>query len=711
MLPHQSWMRPLLLVSAYALCAASAAAQTGTATGTATGAVTGRVTTLSGEPLAGVLVTLSDSAGRTSPGAARLRAQSTEAGTFTLPAVPAGVYTLRAWRLGFDTLTRTVRVAAGDTVRLTLALAERAGRLAAVEVRAGRGAYRADSGTTATRTPTPLRDVPQAMQVLPQAVLRDQQAVVLADAMRNVAGVTAYTGYNDYAMRGFRGTGGNYAINGQRGAVGDWYGPQVTYAVDRVEVLKGPASVLFSTGAPGGVINVVTKQPERTPRRSLDVAYGSFAQLRATADVTGPADDAGTLLYRLVAGVEDADAQQRFVTNRNYLLAPALTWAPSERTTLTAQGTYFRREQRGGGWYNRGILAPNGDLGALPLDWTGHEPDDRTYDRSPAVQLSLRQVIGARWTLNTLARAEEIDYRQEYHHLNWGGLQDDGRTLTRHFRDFDQEILQRVLNVYAVGQFRTAGVGHTLLLGADGGYYGRDYRYSQAAAGVPALDIFAPRYGLGARAAYRPDQFYGTSRDRTRILAGYAQDQLDLGARWKALLALRYETYGFRNTSFDLLPTLASPAAPAERTTDASDADVLIPRVGLVYEPARWLSLYSGYSESFEPQYSNLPNAGGPFDPERGRQVEAGAKAELLGGRLSATTAAYRITKANVLTADPANPERQLQTGEVRSDGVELTASGQLSHRVSLVASYAYNDARVTKSNDGIAGTRLPMAP
>jgi iron complex outermembrane receptor protein len=599
--------------------------------------VSGVVRDAAGAPVERAIVRLVPVLPDGSTAAAGAAAQTDRRGAFRLTAAP-GRQVLRAWRAASDTAVRTLDLASGDSVDVTLVLrdADRPGAatLAAVRVRANATSYRADTAATATRTPTPLRDLPQAVQVVTGAVLRDQQALLLTEALRNVAGATTFSGYNDLTLRGFRTTPGNFALNGQRGGLADSYGPQVSYAIERVEVLKGPASVLFGNAAPGGVVNVVQKLPQAVAARTLEVSTGSFGLRRAVADATGPLDARGTWRYRLVAGGEDSDSFMRFVGGRNWLVSPALTWAPSARTEITAVGSYFRRDETGGGWYNRGILAPGGDVNALPRDWSGHEAGDRTEDRAPAAQLLARHALAPNVSLHLLARAGRTDYRQQYHHLNWGGLAEDGRTLSRHFRDFATDTDERVVNAYATAQGRWLGVGHTAVVGVDANDTRYAWTYAQSAAGVPTLDILAPVYGRGDEARYRGDRYSADNVDRTRMLGGYVQDQLDLapvlgGAAVKALVGVRWERYRFRNTNVDRTATVADPAAAPSRSADASDAAVLVPRVGLVYQPTRAVSLYTNYSESFEPQYSNLPLAGGPFPPERGRQVEVGVKHDL----------------------------------------------------------------------------------
>ncbi|GAB2949422.1 TonB-dependent siderophore receptor [Hymenobacter coalescens] len=633
-------------------------------------------------------------------------------GRFTLAGVPAGRYTLVATAVGFAPVEQAVDVPEAGTLRLpALQLAPSTQELSEVTV-TGRSytAYKRDATNLATRSETPLRDIPQSVQVLPEAVLRDQQVQLLQESIRNFAGITQFGGYNDFNLRGFRSTTGNFALNGQR-LGGSSYTPQPTYNLESVEAVKGPASVLYGFAAPGGIINQTTKLPEAKARREVRLTYGSFNQFRGVADATGPLSANGKWLYRVVAGAERTDHQMRDWKTRNVFVNPSLTFRPSERTDLTLTTSYFHQNEDGGTWYNRGIMAVEENLGVLPRDWSHHDANDRGSDRIANAQFLGQHRLSENLSVNLLARYTYYNSRQQYHHVTRGRVVNGVRrptidpvtgNINRHFRDFDDVSQDAFVNGFLTWKTTTGPVQHTILAGVDYGNSQRGYDYAQSYAGVPGLNVFNPQYGQTDRGTYRGEGYNARYDNPTRFVGAYVQDQLTLTSQLKAVLGLRYDTY--RSTSFDLDRTdqVSDPTAAVVATRDTSSASALVPRAGLVYQPLPALSLYASYSQSFEPQYSNLPRSGGPFDPETGKQWEVGARTELLNRRLVGSLAFYRIRKVNILTTDPNDPngQRQIAGNEATSKGVEASLTGRVLPGLNLIANYAYNEARITKNGN-----------
>ncbi|GAB3242189.1 TonB-dependent siderophore receptor [Hymenobacter seoulensis] len=637
-----------------------------------------------------------------------------EKGAFVLRGVPAGTYTLLATAIGFASAEVTVEVRENEVTAVPeLRLTPSPSELSEVTV-TGRSytAYKRDATNLATRSETPLRDIPQSVQVLPEAVLRDQQVQLLQESIRNFAGITQFGGYNDFNLRGFRSTTGNFALNGQR-LGGSSYTPQPTYNLASVEAVKGPASVLYGFAAPGGIINQTTKLPEATARREVRLTYGSFNQLRGVADATGPLTADGKWLYRVVAGAERTDHQMRDWKTRNVFINPSLTFRPTDRTDLTLTTSYFHQNEDGGTWYNRGIMAvpteqnPQGDLGVLPRDWSHHDSNDRGYDRIANTQFLGQHRISDNLSVNLLARYSYYNSVQQYHHVTRGRggvptIDKATGTINRHFRDFDNVTQDAFVNGYLTWKVATGPVQHTVLAGLDYGYSANGYDYAQSYDGVPGLNIFSPQYGVTDRRAYRGEGYNARYDNPTRFIGGYVQDQLTLTPQLKAVLGLRYDTYRSTSLDQDRTEQVSDPAAAVIMTRDTSTASAFVPRAGLVYQPLPELSFYGSYSQSFEPQYSNLPRSGGPFDPETGRQWEVGARTELLGRRLIGSLAFYRIQKVNILTTDPTDPDgqRQIAGNEATSKGIEATLTGRVLPGLNLIATYAYNEARITKNGN-----------
>ncbi|WP_072053034.1 TonB-dependent receptor [Hymenobacter terrenus] len=615
---------------------------------------------------------------------------------------PAGAYTLIIQGVGFAEQQKAVEITAGQTTSAEVQLVAGGTDLAEVQITArSYTAYRRDATNIATRSETPLRDIPQSVQVLPEAVLRDQQVQLLQESIRNFAGISQFGGYNDFNMRGFRSGTGNFALNGQR-LGGSSYTPQPTYNLESVEAIKGPASVLYGFAAPGGIINQTTKLPEATPRREVRLTYGSYNQLRGVADATGPLAQNGKWLYRLLLGAERTDHQMRDWKTRNVFINPSLTFRPSERTDLTLTTSYFHQNEDGGTWYNRGIMAVEGDLSVLPRNWTHHDSNDRGRDRIGNVQLLGRHRLSDQLTVNLLARYSYYHSRQQYHHITRRSYDPATGTIERHFRDFDNITQDAFVNGYLTWKPTTGSVQHTILAGVDYGHSANGYDYAQSYDGVPGLNIFNPQYGQINRENYRGEGYNDRFDNPTTFIGSYVQDQLTLTPQLKAVLGLRYDRYRSTSLDQDRTEQVSDPTAAVVLTRDTSKASAFVPRAGLVYQPLPELSLYGSYSQSFEPQYSNLPRAGGPFDPETGRQWEVGVRAELLGRRLVGSMAVYRIRKVNILTTDPTDPDaqRQIAGNEATSRGVELTLTGRVLPGLNLISNYAYNEARITKNGN-----------
>ncbi|MBE9193034.1 TonB-dependent siderophore receptor [Gloeocapsopsis crepidinum LEGE 06123] len=564
--------------------------------------------------------------------------------------------------------------------------------------------YRVRNTTTATRTDTPIVETPQSIQAIPREFIEDQSASDLGDVTRNVAGLNQFSVYQDFALRGFRISDESVLYNGLRGNPYNFFtNSPILSNVERVEVLQGPASVLYGQLQPGGLINIITRQPEADPSTEIRGIAGSYEQFGIQFDSTGSVDTEGQLLYRFNAVHLGADSFRDFQSSDYFQIAPSLTWSINDRTTLALTGEWFDDSRRG--QRDRGIVAPGGNLFAVPISFTVNEPDDRAGSNGYAIQLSLNHAFTEDWQLNATGRFARGEYFNRYH--NPTNLLDDLQTITRDYRD--QKFISNsfAADIYAVGEFATGSLNHRLVIGADttiqnntqDGFFADPI---EDGGDVPALDIFNPIYGQA-----NPDNYtllFDRSRDQLRQYGIYLQDQIQFSDRWQALLGLRYDffdnesnfrgDFGFGESSF-------------------SDTALTL-RGGVVYEPVDNLFLYTSYSQGFVPQSETQqgPDRGGPFDPEQSWQIEVGAKASVFDNRLTATLATYYIIRENLLVSDPVDFDRLLQIGEARSQGVEVVLVGRITDDWSLSANYAYNDAEVTRDIDSsLVGRQLENAP
>ncbi|WP_254625615.1 TonB-dependent siderophore receptor [Nostoc sp. TCL240-02] len=545
--------------------------------------------------------------------------------------------------------------------------------------------YNVPDSSTATRTDTPLRDIPQSIQVIPQQVIKDQQITRISDATRNVSGVSPLSGYggfsDDYTIRGF--TNSNLLRNGFTTSNFFTYGANV----ERVEVLKGPSSVLYGQVEPGGVINFVTKQPLGSPYYAADLTVGSFSFYRGAIDLSGPLTDDKKLLYRLNVAYENSGSFRDFYHQEIFSVSPVITYKPSENTTLNFEYEYGRRR----GTFDRG-LPPGPVFLTLPISRFLGEPDSFLsidYQQGTAtVDHRFSENLQLRSSLSVQSSFDNNVYTQAD-----GDLEADGRTAPRsNIVNRNRRNEDYSWQTDLIGKFNTGSIAHQLLLGFElrrntdinPNFFGGD---------IAPIDIFNPVYGA------RPTgpvvlRVFGTRISTTGV---YLQDQVTLLSNLKLLVGGRYD-FVFSDNSAKI--------GDADTTNSNFYDSAFSPRVGLVYQPIEPISLYASYSSSFVPNNSRTAN-GISLEPSRGTQYEVGIKSEFFDRRLSATLASYNITKTNIPTTDPNNTDFSIAVGEVKSRGIELDVAGEILPGWKIIASGYLNDAFVSKDNTIPVGRRL----
>ncbi len=579
-------------------------------------------------------------------------------------------------------------VGTADAQEATLPTIEIAGQRASAP-------FRTRDSTSATRGDADVMEIPFAVSSVDAQLVRTVAATRGEDLYDWVAGVARQNSFgglwDNYAVRGFAGDGNtsgtDYLVNGFSWNRGIGV-PRDTVNLERMEVLKGPASALYGRGDPGGLISYTTKQPQFTRANTVGVSAGSYGALRETLDSTGPVTK--SLAYRFVAMNENNGSFRDTVSSKRYLFAPSFTWDIGADTTLHYEFESVRQRAP----LDRGVVAVGGQLGAIPASRFLGEPRDGDFDvRNTGHQFTLEHRVDANWSVNAgfAQRTTDLSGRSS----EAFALQPDGRTLWRRYRQvaFHSNDLQG--RVETAGKFRTGGIGHTLVLGIDAYRFNYDQfvaRSTPTAAAPYAIDIFDPVYGQPAP----------VPRTATNLLERddgqgvYAQDTLAFGPHWKILAGLRWDRFH------------QSVENRLKGTTSHQLQTALSPRLGIVYEMSPALSLYANTAYSFRPNNGADVN-GRAFDPEKGHGYEVGAK--WAGARWLATVAAFHVNKRNVLTADPANAGFSRAAGEVRSRGVEFEWSGDLGHGVRGLVNVAYVDAAVTRDAVLTPGARLVDIP
>ena len=550
--------------------------------------------------------------------------------------------------------------------------------------------YKASRSATATKTDTPIIDTPAAIQVIPRAVIEDQGARRLSDVVRNTSSVQASGangGRNDlFLIRGF--AANRIARDGFLSASSFGDAAQLGLAnVERVEVLKGPPSVLYGPADPGGLVNIVTKKPEAEPHYNLTGQAGSFDSYKSDIDFNQPLTGDGKLLARLNASYENTDSfRDRFINSERIQIAPSLRWLPTSRTTVDLDLEYYDRRHP----FDYGVIAVDGKAPTLPRERFLGEERDRVDSDEIRIQASVDHELNNDWSLRTLARFSDTNAVSTQ---SWPlELAADGRNLNRRFFSFDQDFQNYALQGNLIGKFETGPLEHQLLFGADGNF--TRFESIAYAADLDPIDIFNPVHGTALGTLTAP----GTQDRRIDFYGIYLQDLISFGDHWKLLLGGRYDT---AKTRFD---------RDEVSVTDKWD-QAFSPRAGLVFQPIDDLSIHASYTTSFLPPLTGASFDDEAFEPEEGEQFEVGVKRDWFDGRLSTTLAAFQLTRSNVSTADPQNPGFSIQVGEQRSRGVELDIAGELAPGWRIIGSLAYLDTEVTKDNTLPVGNRLINAP
>ncbi|MEG4586791.1 TonB-dependent receptor [Microcoleus sp. MOSTC5] len=561
--------------------------------------------------------------------------------------------------------------------------------------------YRAPDASTATRTDTPIRDIPQSIQVVPQEVIEDQQVTRLDEALRNVSGVTVGGNLTGRGTTfGLRGFGDAPVLRDGFRRYGNYQSFPEIANLDRVEVLKGPASILFGEIQPGGLINLVSKKPLSEPFYEAELQLGNQSFIRPRFDISGPLTSDRSLLYRLNGLYQTSDNYRGFnQDNQRFFIGPTLAWKISDRADLTVSLEYIDDKRAA----DNGLPVIGRRVVDVPRDRVAGEPEDRVDTQYLNVGYNFDYRFSNNWKLRNAFRYSSYDYDFNVIALQLG-FDDATSTLDRFFASQDGQDKNYAFQTNIVGEFATGSVKHTLLFGADISY-NNERIFTVGDFETPSsINIFNPVYGQ----IPRPDEDtlpgFGGNRVKTSRYGFYVQDQISIFDNLKLLAGIRYDTAEQKNR---VLPGDSS----SEGSKTTQNYDDFTPRVGIVYQPIPELSLYASYSRSFNP--GSATTAGGALiEPETGKGYEVGVKAELLDRRLAATVAYFDIKKQNVAVTDPNNLLFSIASGEQRSRGLEFDISGQILPGWNIIAAYAYTDAEVTADTDReLVGNRLFNVP
>ena len=606
----------------------------------------------------------------------------------------AGVLTLLLAAPAAPAALHAQQSANADTLRAGRDTVPAARTLRRVEIVGRRAGYAADRAVSATRTTTPLRDVPQSVAVVTSEVIADRVMTTLADVAPLLPGVVMGQGEGHRDAPTIRGTSttADMFVDGVRDDV-EYI--RDLYNVDRVEALKGANALAFGRGGGGGVLNRVTKTAGWTPVRGFTLGAGAYDYKRASVDAGGAV--AGPVALRVNGVLESSGHFRDAVRLRRYGVSPTATLVAGPRTLVRLDAELFDDERT----VDRGIPSFGGrpsaaDRGAFFGDPTANRAEARVLAAGATVEHLLRPNLTLR------NRTRVADYAKSYQNVVPGAVSADASTVTLSAYSNATDRTNLFTQTDLVLEAATGRVAHTLLAGAELGRQATENFRQTGFFGEEralAVPFASPRPTVAV--AFRQGETDADNTVTATVGAVYVQDQLQLGP-WQATLGARVER-------FDL--DFAN-----DRTGERlSRADVLVsPRAGLVFKPATPVSLYASYGTSFLPsagdQFASLTATSRTLEPERFDNYEVGAKWDVRG--LALTAAAFRLDRTNTTARDPNDPTRLVQTGEQRTTGWEVGAAGRVLPGWDVVAAFAAQDAEVRSATTAApAGARAPLVP
>lgn len=565
----------------------------------------------------------------------------------------------------------------------------------------------AKRSATGTKTDAALIEVPQTINVVTADEIKSRAAQSVTQALRYTPGMTGggfadrVKIFDEPTSRGFSPTplyldGLHLPYGG--GSTGGALQIE-PYSLERIEVLKGPASVLYGQNQPGGIVNLVSKRPTDTPIHQLVLEAGSYDHKKLALDLGGRLDEEGDVLYRLTGMASDSNSQIDYAQQQRQFIAPSLTWRASEDTTLTLFAQYQRDDAvpEAQGLPAVGTLFSNPN-GQISRELFLGEPGVNDYKRNQYVLgYELSHQLNDIWTLKQNARYAVVDdhYVAPLHGYRFVANPvtgaNDQRYSTRYAVDWSQTNKVFGVDNIAQAEFDTGAFKHTLITGLD------YYRFNSKFDGLydynpPIIDLFTPVYGQ--RPNYGNNYKWNNTITQTGI---YAQDQIKLD-RWVLVLGGRYDWAETDNKQ------------PISGTHTNVRDEAFTGRAGLVYLFDNGLAPFVSYSESFLP-LSGTDVSSQAFEPSTGKQYEVGIKYQPPGQQSFVQLSVYQLEQENILTTDLANPGFSSQTGAIRSRGVELEGKASLSEAIDVIASVSRNDVKYTKDNDGREGRHPAGSP
>ena len=669
------------------------------ASGQAAGSILqGVVEDSSGGVISGAQITLRSSSGRIAA-----TTVSNSDGRFSISGVSPGTYVLQAQSSGFETVEKDVAVATTAPTPVIHIAMRVASVHESVNVSAA-GGYVATSAAAGTKVDLPLRETPVAVQVIPQQVLQDQQTVNLVNALVNVSGVAptndSYGTSDSFSIRGFDAN----ALLYQDGMKLDQYSasgfPQDMANVEEIQVVKGPASVLYGQSEPGGLVEIATKKPHSDRFFNMNQQFGNHQFFRTTADLNQPLIN-DKLLFRFVLNGTDANSFRNFVHTNQFAVYPSLTWRPSKLGDLTLRGSY----ETGSNILDNGVpFLADGAPAKVPrssnfMDYGTNKSSITQYSFRPTMNIHLAE----NWSLRLQYKSESVDAPLPVDEYYLGDVNQDGNLLRAvfaetYFRHRSDQVLADLPGKFSIGPIK-----NTFLIGFD--FYKQSGKwFGNTSITAAPINIYHPLY----------NQPLGPSDPTGDIFA--VQGWTEYGAYVQDVAELPGKVFilaGVRLNWAELLENITTPD-PFTYSPNNSHDRPNTPRFGLLWQPNTHVSLYGSYTSHYGDSALFAFTADGkPLPPQSANQTEFGIKTQWFDRRLTVSTAIYRIIKHDVSTSDPQNPLYTVAIGTARTQGVEFDISGQLTRTLRVIGGYSSLQALTTRDTNtpSLQGLPFPSIP
>lgn len=673
--------RLLSLLLAVGLCFAQLHAQS------LSPAIRGKVVDQHRAPIAGAQVTVIAEKKSTTT-----TALTDQSGEFSLPLEP-GNYTVTISAEGFSEYSQTVSVKDSTPISLDVRM-EVVGAKDSITVVGSD--YQITNTPSATKTLTPLRDIPQSITVVTREQIRDQQMLSLGDVIRYVPGVTAHQGENNRDQIIIRGnsSSADFFLNGVRDDV-QYY--RDLYNLDRVEFLRGPNAMIFGRGGGGGVLNRVTKEAGFSPLREITITGGSFGNKRIAMDFDQPFGN--RVAFRLNGVYENSDSFRDFVGLERYGINPTLTIMAGKQTRVALSYENFHDHRKA----DRGITSFQGRPADVEIDTFYGNPDLSKV--RALVNIGTAVIEHQNGSLTVRNRTQFGGYDRFYQNFVPGAVTANKAQVaitsynnaTERLNIFNQTDL-------TYGVF-TGRIRHTLLGGVEVGRQLTDNFRNTGFFNNTATSVFAPYANpiISAPVTYRQSATDANNHLRTNVGAVYAQDQIELSRYFQVVTGVRFD-------HFDLQYHNNRDGLNLRRIDN-----LVSPRAGVIFKPVTALSIYGNYSVSYLPssgdQFSSLTTITQQVKPEKFNNYEAGVKWDVRPA-LSFTTAAYRLDRTNTRATDPNEPTRIIQTGSQRTDGFEVGLNGNLTPDWRIAGGYAYQNAYISSATTAARrGAKVGQVP